>query len=126
MTNMISVFSFWKPDPIPTTRQPVNFWPIGTIQEVQRKILQITNFRVTPCLLWPMFRATWKSSIVIQTSPNRDNNVYTIEVFSAAPTLEFYKMYVQLFDHLGVIVMDEREQIFIPPKLFREKCYGPK
>lgn len=127
----IKIYSLWKPSYLPlqssNDKIEIKLLTIGTIEDITRKILKIHNITlISDRIGLPMRRLHWgvKTGVIIQFRSEGlvdtpKTNVLTIEVISAVDQNTFYNLYIQLYEHLGVILFDEISQSIIPPKEFK-------
>jgi hypothetical protein len=128
-------FSFWKPDPLPpkdATILPIELVSLGKIDSVSAKLLDIPRMSQMPTAPWDpspkdRMRLHWECeagvwlSVAVEQGPPKPGEVLTIEAQSKIPEKTFFKLYVQIFEQLGVTVLDERTHQFFTPREFKTR-----
>jgi hypothetical protein len=131
-------FSFWKPDPIPPHDQtilPIELCSLGQLEQVAEKLLDVPHMLALPLPPWdPAARSLvnlrWdvEEGVMLQVrveqGPPKPGEVLTIQAQNAAPEKAFYRLYVQVFEQLGVTVLDEKAHQFVTPREFRTRLAG--
>src|SRR5258708_7342606 len=127
----ISRYSFWKPHPIPTEGviAPVDLVPLGPMSVVANKLMEVSGIIRCPVLPWlSSISMFWESNvgrvslgIRPEQGPPKPGEVIMISVQSAVPARAFYLLYVQVFEQLDVILLDEQAHRFVSPVEFRKK-----
>ncbi len=131
----IARFSFWKPEPIPpknTTILPIELHSLGPLKAVAEKLLDVPKMSAMPtapwevdaekrvCLMWDV-----EDGVILQVraeqGPPKPGEVLTINAKCSTPEKVFYRLYVQIFEHFGATVLDEKSHQFYTPKEFRTK-----
>jgi hypothetical protein len=136
---LVNFYSFWKPREIPPKTvplktKPANFLhldPLGKASFVASRLLKIQKIYIlanTPSFVGhlPLVRFLWDVSegVVLMVRPEcniNDDSVYCIEAFSVVPDKVFYQLYIQMYEHFGVILFDEIERSFITPEEFKNR-----
>ncbi len=131
-------YSFWKPEPLPpkdSSILPVELISLGLLSSVAEKLMEVPRMaRVKPGpwvkeaaesinLLWEV-DAGVILKVRTEQGPPKPGEVLTITAQNAAPEKTFYRLYVQIFEQLGVTVLDEKRHEFITPREFRAKLAG--
>ena len=126
-------FSFWKPDPLPpkdATILPIDLVSLGKLDSVSSKLLDIPHMTQVPCAPWEIqtgekMKLHWECDagvwlrVAVEQGPPKPGEVLTIEAQSKTPEKTFFKLYVQIFEQLGVTVLDERTHQFFTPREFK-------
>jgi len=129
-------FSFWKPEPLPARQDsrilPVELVSLGRLRAVAEKLLEVPH-------MLPMVRAPWEAPtsesinlmwqvdagvilrVRTEQGPPKPGEVLTITAKSAAAERTFYRLYVQVFEQLGVTLLDESSHEFVTPREFRAR-----
>ena len=128
-------FSFWKPDPLPpkdATILPIDLVSLGKIDSVSARLLDIPHMSQMPAapwdcapdarmhLRWECDAGVWLS-VAPEQGPPKPGEVLMIEAQSKIPEKTFFKLYVQIFEQLGVTVLDERTHQFYTPREFKTR-----
>ena len=131
----IARFSFWKPDPIPpknTTILPIELHSLGPLKSVAEKLLDVPKMSAMPAVPWEAeaeksVSLVWdvEDGVILQVraeqGPPKPGEVLTINAKSSTPEKVFYRLYVQIFEHFGATVLDEKSHQFFTPKEFRTR-----
>ncbi|MEI6234568.1 MAG: hypothetical protein WCT04_16055 [Planctomycetota bacterium] len=131
-------FSFWKPEPLPPKNAaivPIELVSLGNLDSVAAKLLDIPRMSHVPSAPWeaPMnekVRLHWGCeagvwlSVAVEQGPLNPGEILTIEAQSKTPEKTFFKLYVQIFEQLGVTVLDERIHEFFTPREFKTRLAG--
>ena len=132
----IARFSFWKPDPIPpknTTILAIELHSLGPLKSVAEKLLDVPKMSAMPAVPWELNAAEkgvsliWdvEDGVILQVraeqGPPKPGEVLTINAKSSTSEKVFYRLYVQIFEHFGATVLDEKSHQFFTPKEFRTK-----
>lgn len=129
-------FSFWKPEPLPpkdATILPIDLLSLGKLPSVSEKLLDIPRMSEVPRAPWEppvqdRVRLHWNCdagvwlSVGIEQGPPKPGEVLTIEAQSQTTEKTFFKLYVQIFEQLGVTVLDERMHQFLTPREFKVRA----
>ena len=121
-------FSFWKPDPIPSTGRDVStsiLEPIGNPEDVVRELLTIPQttdlkFLDEVKVIWH-FREGVCLSVCRDLSSLAKGNVLAIKADSAVSDGTFLRLYVQVFERFSAILLDESEGTFLTTHEFRKR-----
>jgi hypothetical protein len=120
-------YSFWKPDPIPAKNEKIaasNLNSLGTLKEVTEELETITNIKYLPKSPWEILdenvhiRYSWRG-VILDVKPESDCQVITIRADNPLPKVEFYRLYVQLFEHFEVVILVGTD--FLIPKEFKDQ-----
>jgi hypothetical protein len=131
----IARFSFWKPDPIPpknSTILPIELHSLGPLKSVAEKLLDVPKMSTMPAVPWEVnaersVSLVWdvEDGVILQVraeqGPPKPGEVLTINAKSSTPEKVFYRLYVQIYEHFGATVLDEKSHQFYTPKEFRTK-----
>ena len=135
----IARFSFWKPEPIPpkdATILPIALHSLGPLQAVAQKLMDVPKMSEMPRAPWEAklkdknVSLIWEveEGVILQVhaeqGPPKPGEVLTIIAKSATPEKVFYRLYVQIYEHFGATVLDEKLHQFYTPKEFRSKMAG--
>lgn len=135
----IARFSFWKPDPIPphnATILPIELHSLGPLLTVAQKLLDVPKMSEVPPAPWEAklsektVSLIWEveEGVILQIKaeqgPPKPGEVLTINAKCATPEKVFYRLYVQIYEHFGATVLDEKSHQFYTPKEFRTKMAG--
>ncbi|MBE7466991.1 MAG: hypothetical protein HS116_26260 [Planctomycetes bacterium] len=135
----VHVFSFWKPDPVPpkdNTILPVELHSLGRIEDVKERLFEVPRIAEIPREPWevaeasPVTRLRWQvdEGVILnvrsEQGPPKPGEVLTIRAETVAPGRTFYRLYVQIYEQLGVTVLDERSHQFLSPREFRRALAG--
>lgn len=135
----IARFSFWKPEPIPpkdASILPIELHSLGPLKAVAAKLLDVPKMSAMPAAPWEVNAAEKRVSLIwdveegvilqirAEQGPPKPGEVLTIVAKSATPEKVFYRLYVQIFEHFGATVLDEKSHQFYTPKEFRSKHAG--
>jgi hypothetical protein len=135
----IARFSFWKPDPIPpkdATILPIELHSLGPLKAVAEKLLDVPKMSQMPTAPWEAKLAERSVSLIweveegvilqvhAEQGPPKPGEVLTIIAKSATPEKVFYRLYVQIYEHFGATVLDEKSHQFYTTKEFRTKMAG--
>ena len=138
-SNRITRFSFWKPEPIPpkdSTILPIELHSLGMLGSVAEKLLEVPKMSEIAPAPWDVedppqsVNLIWEveEGVILKVrteqGPPKPGEVLTIRAQSAATGRTFYRLYVQIFEQLGVTVLDESAHQFYTPKEFRTKLAG--
>ena len=132
----MAFFSFWKPDPIPSNDTNVivdiRLLALGSMLSVTKQLLNIKQMKImlqrenfsAPI---PMMRLYWDvhDGVVLQyrteTIMDDNSNILSINAISATTDCILYRLYVQLYERFGVVLLDEVTHNFYTPKMFKKK-----
>jgi hypothetical protein len=128
-------FSFWKPEPLPPKDSkilPIDLVSLGKLDSVSDKLLDIPHMSRLPAAPWDTqtginLKLCWECEagvllrVQVEQGPPKPGEVLTIEAQSKTPEKTFFRLYVQIFEQLGVTVLDERMHQFLTPKEFRTR-----
>ena len=138
--------SFWKSFPINLTPSNIaivdeELKPIGKPEVVMDKISLIPHVKPLPRTVsdllynptlvkyfWDFERGVFLyfniefntvNNSIIDFNKQKDDYVMVINANSSVSTKSLFKLYVQLFEHLEVVLLDEQTHKFFTPKDFR-------
>ena len=129
-------FSFWKPEPLPpkdSTILPIELLSLGCLQEVASHLLEVAHMTPMRELSWkgpqtdPVLTLKWEVEqgailqVRVEQGPPKPGQVLTIHAESAMPQRTFFKLYVQLFEQMGVTLLDETTHQFFTPRESRAR-----
>lgn len=133
----MSFYSFWKPEAIPPKENKlayVNLLPLGSINEVSQRLFRMPHIRGaihSPALIskMPVIQVLWTcgSGVVLHIRPeyidgkSDDSKVMMISAASAVSDELFYKLYVLINEHFGLVVFDETQHEFITLADFKKR-----
>jgi hypothetical protein len=132
-------FSFWKPEPIPTaekTIQTVTLRPLGDLPEVAERMLDLPCMQeISGGALKPWGAEHEAGSLLLHWAraegatlqleeeawPPLPGKILSIGGATRGSPSLLYNLYVQLFEQLGVTLLDEKHGRFLTPRDFRRQ-----
>jgi hypothetical protein len=123
----IQWYSFWKPELISPEEDP-ELLSMGTVSSVGKRLLDVpkmTQVRMPPRGIPSALNFHWQVgrgvALRIHSAPDQPipGEVFTISVKSATSANNFYRLYVQIYEHLGAMLLDECQRTFVTPRDFR-------
>jgi hypothetical protein len=132
--SMLTYYSLWRPDSLPTDKSKIitsKLRSIGDFGDVTRKIMSISQMkymlpRPKNGGRLPIMRLVWDNGpgVILQyrTEQFKDDSsgdVLTISIISGVDRGVFGHLYAQLYEHLGVILLDEETHRFMTPKEYK-------
>jgi hypothetical protein len=119
----LSFYSFWKPQSIPRGEGNLVLHPLGTLEEVTKKLLRLPFIKPVHCQRSSTVRLGWGVGfgVIMQIKAPKDGRVLMISVTSGVPDHVFYRLYVQLREQFGVTVLDEVTNEFLTTKQFKSR-----
>ncbi len=103
----------------------IKTYPLGTLPEVKRKILDIKNVKElhSMCSDEGIYnRFLWDSSVlmVVLEADSKTKLVSSIVLINTSDIKEFYILYLQLYELFGVTLLDEDNKKFIPIRTYKK------
>ena len=117
--------SLWKLETIPEKSRLAIPYPLGTLDEVRRKILDVRHTKELHSLMSDSgfySRFMWDSSVllVVMDTNDKPKQVNSIVLINASDVKEFYLLYLQLYELFGVTLLDEEKDEFIPIRTYKK------
>lgn len=122
-------YSFWKPTPIPmpdATLVESRLLPFGPPEQVLDQILTIPHTSQLPA--FPCSgRVSWGKDNVILYFEEDETMIAPGEVISMVAVVKvadaaLFRLYVQIFERLEAVLLDEQKGIFLPPQAFKRRA----
>jgi hypothetical protein len=126
----IAFYSLWRPDSLPNknaTLIAVKILSIGSITEITKRLMSIKHMKMMLKLhpgKLPIMRLLWDvgEGVILQYKAElglEQLDVAMIEIISAVNNKTFYNLYIQIHENLGIILLDEVSNVFVPPREFK-------
>jgi hypothetical protein len=117
--------SCWKVDNVEKLTPDIKTYPLGTLAEVRRKILDVKNVKElhSMCSDEGIYnRFIWDSSVlmVVLEADSKTKQVSSIVLINTSDVKEFYILYLQLYELFGVTLLDEDNEKFIPIRTYKK------
>lgn len=125
----VKFYSFWKPEEIRPPNKCLNLMTFGIIEDVVARLTSIPGMESLPFTTIadrPLFRLLWKHGdgvfIMGQAEMRKDKwLIFGINAVSSLGDSEFSKLFVQVNEHFGCVVLDEVERNFFTVGDFKKK-----
>lgn len=118
--------SLWRLEGIPEpTKIDIKTLPLGTLEEVKRKIMDVKKVTELHSLLSDTgfySRFIWDNSVllIVMDGSITKGQVDSLVLVNTSDISQFYLLYVQLYELFGVTLLDEDNKRFIPIREYKK------